>query len=76
MANETKNKAQAVRDYLKRHKNAKPSEVVKALAEQDITVNASYVIQVKSLSKQKRSSKKDNFSAEIPFRQGGTMVIP
>ncbi len=68
MVNEKKNKAQAVRDYLKRHQNAKPSEVVKALAEQDITVNANYVIQVKGRSKQKQSSKKT--TSQLKSRSG------
>ena len=46
----TKTKAQAIRDYLAKHPNAKPQEVVNALRKRKIAVKAKYVSHVKSNS--------------------------
>jgi len=53
---ETVNKAQAVRDYMKKNKRAKPAAVAEALAAQGIDVKAAYVRNV--VSKTKKASKK------------------
>ena len=37
------NKAQSVRDYLSKHKNATPQKVAKALSGEGINVTANYV---------------------------------
>ena len=42
------NKSQSIRDYYKKHRKAKPSEVVEALAKQGIAVSANLVTTVKS----------------------------
>jgi hypothetical protein len=56
MPNDTKSKAQAVRDYLATHSKASAKEVVDALAEQDITINAAYVYKVKAKSPKPKSA--------------------
>jgi len=52
------NKAQAVRDYLRKHPNAKPQEVAAALTSDSIEVNARYVSSVKSETKSKKTKAK------------------
>ena len=42
------NKSQAIRDYYKAHKTAKPQEVVDVLAKQGITTTANYVSNLKT----------------------------
>lgn len=76
MANETKNKAHAVREYLNVHKKAKPSEIVKALAEQGITLHANYVANVKSRNKQKQSSKKTTSQPKSRSGKGAPWSFP
>ena len=52
-------KAQAVRDYIAKHPNAKPREVSTALSGQGVEVNASYVSKVKAkTTKAKISTRK------------------
>lgn len=51
-------KAEAVRQYLNEHRGAKPAAVVKALAKQDIAVNANYVREIKSRMKSRPRPKK------------------
>lgn len=60
MPENKKSKAQAVRDYLAEHAKASAQEVVDALAEQNITINVSYVYKVKAKSRKPKatSSKK------------------
>ncbi len=53
------NKAQAVRDYLRKHPNAKPQEVAAALTSDSIEVNARYVSSVKSQTKSKKTRAKE-----------------
>lgn len=56
MPKEKQSKAQAVRDYLADHKNALPRDVVAALAQKDITVDASYVSKIKSKKRKTKST--------------------
>lgn len=44
------NKSQAIRDYYAAHPDAKPKQVVEALAEQGINVSAAFVSTIKSTS--------------------------
>ena len=60
------NKTQAVREYLKAHKRAKTSEVVKALGEQGITVSATYVSSIKGKRKTRRKAVKEVVAAVAP----------
>ena len=60
------NKTQAVREYLKVHKRAKTSEVVKALGEQGITVSATYVSSIKGKRKTRRRAVKEVVAAVAP----------
>jgi len=48
MAKKKPNKSAAIRDYLKEHPSAGPSEVMAALKEQKIVVSATHVSNVKS----------------------------
>jgi hypothetical protein len=52
------NKSQAVRDYLKAHRNAKPQAVAAALKEQGIDVTPQTVSTVKFNMKKKKGRKK------------------
>lgn len=52
------NKAQAVRDYLSKHRKAKPQEVATALTSDGVEVNARYVSSVKSQTKLKKTKAK------------------
>ncbi|MFC1512308.1 hypothetical protein ACFL5H_03835, partial [Candidatus Latescibacterota bacterium] len=56
MPKEKQNKAQAIRDYLAKHVKASHQEVVAALAEQKITVDAKYVYKVKPKSRKKKAA--------------------
>jgi len=57
------NKTQAVRDYLKQHRNARSDEVVAALKAEGITVSASLVRNIKTKSKRRRKAAKEVVSA-------------
>lgn len=50
------NKSQAIRDYFKAHKKAKPQEVVDALGKKGITVSANLVTTVKSKHNTRRKA--------------------
>ena len=53
------NKSQAIRDYFKANKTAKPQEVVDALAKKGITTTANYVSNLKaSHNKRRRAVRK------------------
>ncbi len=52
------NKAKAVRDYIRKHRNAKPKDVAEALASKDIEVTAKYVSNVKLKMKSKKTKAK------------------
>ena len=60
------NKTQAVREYLKAHKRAKTSEVVKALGEQGVTVSASYISSIKAKRKTRRTAVEKVVAAVAP----------
>jgi len=66
MSKDKKSKAQVVRDYLSQHPKAKVQQVVDALAEQDVQVEARYVSKIKSQKKisgrKKKSSPKKKMS--------------
>lgn len=49
------NKSALVREYLKRHKRARPKEIVAALKEQGIDVSANMVSMLRAQSKVKRA---------------------
>jgi predicted nuclease with RNAse H fold len=51
-------KAQAVRDYLKVHPQAKSSEIAEALGKQGIEISAVYVAGIKSAAKKRRRAVK------------------
>ena len=51
------NKSQAIRDYYKANRKAKPKQVVEAMAEQGIKVSAQYVSTIRTNSKKKSQKK-------------------
>jgi len=56
MSEEEQNKAQAIRDYLAGHRDARPRDVVAALAQKNITVDAHYVSQIRTKKRKTKST--------------------
>ena len=56
-AKKTESKAQAVRNYIREHPDAKPQEVEKTLDSQGIKVSARYVSEIKSKRASSRARK-------------------
>lgn len=69
MAKEKKSKVQAVREYLAEHTDATPQGVVDALKEQNVTVDARYVSQIKSKAQKPKSSSKKPSAKETTGKQ-------
>ncbi len=67
-------KTQAVKDYLKQHRNASRNEVVEALKAQGITITANHVGNIKAKSKRRRRAVKQ--VVENVVAQGGSVGIP
>lgn len=67
------NKSEAIRQYLRAHRNAKPKAVVEALKEQGIRVNSQTVSTVKFHMKRRRG-KKGAAGRKTAAAAGGEMV--
>ena len=65
-------KSQAIRDYLKANKKAKPQEVVDALKKQGIETTANYVSNLRATRKKRRKAVKQVF--ENVVAEGGVGV--
>ena len=63
MATAEISKSQAIRDYYKANKRAKPSEVVAALTEQNVSVSPQQVSNVRAALKMKRSRRRTQNTA-------------
>jgi hypothetical protein len=65
------NKSEKIREYLGEHRRAKPAQVVEALAEQGVAVNAQYVSMVRG-SMKKRKKKRGPKAAATTATAGGS----
>ena len=68
MAKREVNKAEAVRDYIKTHPQAKNGEIAAALTKHGITITPNYVSIVKSKSKSKLKAKRSAGSRQPQSR--------